>query len=305
MIPNALAVANGKGGVFKTSIATNVAGLAAASGWKVLVVDTDGQGNVALDLGVIDRSDFGAGLYAAMIDGAPLRVVSDVRERLDYVPGGEAASGIAAGLSNKMAQGEYPTAIMSLDSALAPIAPNYHLIIIDTPPGDRVLQQAVMAASRFVLIPTQPDRGSRAGIDRVARDIVNIERFNDQVEILGVVGVDVSRGATAIKERARERLVAEVGAIAPIFDSFIHTLDMAGEEMRETGTLAHEYEVQAHAEETRWSVADRIRARKEGKTLKSYSTGASKLAGDYEALTNEILEAIERRNSITGQVISS
>ena len=38
-------VANGKGCVGKISTACNVAGLAAAAGWRVLLVDFDPQGN--------------------------------------------------------------------------------------------------------------------------------------------------------------------------------------------------------------------------------------------------------------------
>ena len=50
-LQNAVAIANGKGGVGKTSITANVAGTAALSGWKVLAVDLDPQGNLGNDLG--------------------------------------------------------------------------------------------------------------------------------------------------------------------------------------------------------------------------------------------------------------
>ena len=41
MLNQALAIANGKGGVGKTSLTANVAAIAAQSGWEVLVVDLD------------------------------------------------------------------------------------------------------------------------------------------------------------------------------------------------------------------------------------------------------------------------
>ena len=42
---------NGKGGVLKTTLTANVGALLAVSGWKVLLVDMDPQGNLGLDLG--------------------------------------------------------------------------------------------------------------------------------------------------------------------------------------------------------------------------------------------------------------
>ena len=51
-IERSIMLFNGKGGVGKTSIAANLAGLAALGGWKVLVVDLDKQGNLARDFGL-------------------------------------------------------------------------------------------------------------------------------------------------------------------------------------------------------------------------------------------------------------
>ena len=46
-IDRSIMLFNGKGGVGKSSIAANLAGLVALGGWKVLVVDLDKQGNLA------------------------------------------------------------------------------------------------------------------------------------------------------------------------------------------------------------------------------------------------------------------
>ena len=47
MIPNSILTINGKGGVGKTSLVANIAGLTAGSGWRVLAIDTDPQGSAS------------------------------------------------------------------------------------------------------------------------------------------------------------------------------------------------------------------------------------------------------------------
>ena len=74
MIPNSMTVANGKGGVGKTTLAANVAGVLAATGWQILLVDLDRQGNLQRDLGYreSDSNDAGVALKRALLAGEPL-----------------------------------------------------------------------------------------------------------------------------------------------------------------------------------------------------------------------------------------
>ena len=52
MLPRSIAIANGKGGVGKSSLAANLAGCLALGGWHTLVVDLDPQANVSDELGL-------------------------------------------------------------------------------------------------------------------------------------------------------------------------------------------------------------------------------------------------------------
>jgi cellulose biosynthesis protein BcsQ len=79
---------NGKGGVGKSSIAANLAGLVALGGWKVLVVDLDKQGNLARDFGCMDRSDDGEAVLRAAVSGTSVAPVKGVRPNIDFIPGG-------------------------------------------------------------------------------------------------------------------------------------------------------------------------------------------------------------------------
>ncbi len=104
MIPSALMISNGKGGVLKTSLAANLAGLAALSGWRVLAVDLDPQGNLATDLGVLDKSDGGEGLLRAVADNArltPLAHRGEVHVRAADLRPGDSDLRVGSGVADR------------------------------------------------------------------------------------------------------------------------------------------------------------------------------------------------------------
>src|SRR5450759_2318842 len=140
-----VAVINGKGGAGKTSVTANVAGLVANSGFRVLVVDMDPQGNLAEDFGYTgsDIDDEGQALSAALAFGQPVRPVENVRPNLDVLIGGHHLDVAAAALAVAKDQTK---ARLSLAHVLEPIAGEYDLIFIDCPPGIEALQTAAAAA---------------------------------------------------------------------------------------------------------------------------------------------------------------
>ena len=84
-LDNAVVIAQGKGGVGKTSLAANLAGLAAhQAGARVLLVDLDQQGNLSRDLGV-PRND-GTALFQPLTGGHVVPVTPDARPNLALVP---------------------------------------------------------------------------------------------------------------------------------------------------------------------------------------------------------------------------
>lgn len=97
-----IAVINGKGGVFKTSlVAANLGGLLADGGPRVLLVDLDPQGNLAEDLGYANQGDGGRSLAASLCFGGEPNRLTGVRPNLDLIAGGPHLDDAAAFLGAK------------------------------------------------------------------------------------------------------------------------------------------------------------------------------------------------------------
>ena len=82
-----IAVANQKGGVGKTTTAINLSSCLAELGQRVLVVDTDPQGNTTSGLGV-DKDAAELTVYQLMIGECQIRecIEHTQFERLDVIP---------------------------------------------------------------------------------------------------------------------------------------------------------------------------------------------------------------------------
>jgi chromosome partitioning protein len=284
---------NGKGGVGKSSIAANLAGLVALGGWRVLVVDLDKQGNLARDFGCMEVSDDGEGILRAAISDATLKPIMDVRPNLDFIPGGRKLRDAVEALPRND--------LTWLDRALAPLSDDYDLVVIDSPPGIWQLQDAAAAVAGFVLVPTKVDDASVDGLAEVADELTMIrERYNPDVTVLGVVLTLVGSRHVRVIRRARERLAGLLGdSGVKIYDPVIRESVVAGiEGTRNMGRLAHEYEaVAAHAAPW-WK-----RLRTDADDAEPVSKAAGGLAQDYQDLTDavmrDVIEHLTERVGIT------
>ena len=283
MIPNTILITNGKGGVAKTSLVANLAGLAAKGGWKTLAVDTDPQGNLARDFGVINDTDDGDNLAAAILGSSLLRPMVGVRPGLDLVPGGPTLETVPPQIQALMGRGHYLSALGRLEAAIAPIADRYDLIVLDSPPGDRALQTLAARTARFVIVPTAPDDCSVDGLAAVFERVTHLrlEGGNPDLEFLGVVLTLTTANGTAIRRRARRTLHELLGDI-PVFEHTIRFAQAAAVDCRRSGQLAHEYEQAALDAPAWWEQRQHPEP-----TL--YSSAAASLAGDYHRLVNEVL----------------
>jgi cellulose biosynthesis protein BcsQ len=280
-----IAVINGKGGVGKTSVTANLAGLLATADYRVLAVDLDPQGNLGADLGYLgaDLGDDGAALYTAVATATAPVPLPQVRPNLDVVPGGSQLYDLAAVLQSRRQTGR--GGVDQLAAAIATLAGDYDLTLLDCPPGSDVLQEGALYAARWALVPTKTDDASRAGLREVARRFTAARAANPDLILLGVVLFGINRSATRITAQARQALEADLGGVAPVLDATIRHVEAAAVDARGRGQLVHELERDVHAA-PRWYERLRNPTRDHPEAL-AVSAGA--LAGDYQALAEEII----------------
>ncbi|MGP5700743.1 ParA family protein [Glutamicibacter arilaitensis] len=273
-----------KGGVGKTSLAANVAGQAAAAGYKTLIIDLDPVGALHNDLGY-DKED-GSRLFDALRKGRPLPIIENIRPNLDVVPGGADLRDLQGIL---FARGQAPMeAFASLISAsLGAIADPYDLIIIDTPPGDPWIAEGALCVATALVIPARPDDGTLDAVENTAKKFMRARHFNPDLRLAGAVMFGIGGASRRIARQTRERLTETLGEAAPVFETRIRYMETAAVDSRRRGMLIHE--LSPAVEE---SVKQRFTAFKSGKSVEDdkalLATDVGNLAKEYTSLTREI-----------------
>jgi chromosome partitioning protein len=282
---------NGKGGVGKTSVATNLSVESASIGLNVLVVDLDPGGSLYLDLGYAE--DDGTAMLNALMTGAPFTVTRGVRPNLDVVRGGEAMKNfLPRFLAESFADPDAPRVHERLWASLAPVVEDgaYDLVFIDTPPNEEHLTIAAMSLSTAVLIPSTTDDGSTAAVTKAAKRFVKAMKFNPELALAGAVLFNIKAGARRTERELREALSEIVGNDSMVFPQRIREATTASRECRKYGLAAREL-----VTEMRTEAAERISALKAGKAPASTrfrSTNAEGLAADYEGLAKQVLHRL-------------
>ncbi|WP_185204233.1 ParA family protein [Glaciihabitans sp. INWT7] len=285
---------NNKGGVGKSMLTANIGGLLASSSWKVLLVDLDPQGNISDDLGITgtDDDDDGEGLARILLqpDATPVPL-KNVRPNLDLLVGGTALEEASAELAHMKYLGQVTESRVPLANQLAKIAGEYDIVLIDSPPGNDVIQSLAVTATRYILIPSKTDARSVKGIVLTARRLDKLIDLNPDVDLLGVIAFGLSKGAVKLladfKERASQALGRAV-ADRVIFDSYAFHATATADKMSETGLLAHELDIKVR-NGPKWY--ERWRAGKQAEPAGPASVGS--IADSMQAITTELIAKLE------------
>ena len=178
-----IAIANQKGGVGKTTTSINLSASLAAKGKKVLVIDTDPQGNTTSGFGV-DKNDLEDTIYELILGECSIRdcIIKDVIPNISVVPSNvnlAAAEIELIGVDKK----EY-----ILKNEVDYIKDDYDFIIIDCPPSLNMLTINSMTTADSVIVPIQCEYYALEGLSQLIHTINLVkERLNPDLDIEGVV----------------------------------------------------------------------------------------------------------------------
>ena len=177
-----ISVANQKGGVGKTTTAVNLSTSLAKKGKRVLLIDTDPQGNATSGVGVDKSVQFS--VYDVLVDGVEIENTIQKTEvkNLDVCPSNINLAGAEVQLVS-VKDREY-----RLKEKLDKYKDNYDYIIIDCPPSLGLVTLNAFTASDSVLIPIQCEYYALEGLGQLINTINLVKkRMNKSLSIEGAL----------------------------------------------------------------------------------------------------------------------
>jgi chromosome partitioning protein len=174
------AFANQKGGVAKTTTTLNLAVAFAESGYRVLCIDLDPQGNLTMSQG-IDPDTVEKSLYDVLVNDMPISEII-VKKEIDIAVASIDLAGAEIAMSTKIGRER------SLEKALKEVDGEYDFICIDTPPSLGLLTINALTVANKVIVPVQCEYLSMRGLVQLQNTLKMIqENLNPDVKIEGIL----------------------------------------------------------------------------------------------------------------------
>ena len=180
---NIIAVANQKGGVGKTTTVINLATAMAACDKKVLIIDSDPQGNASTGLG-LDKTILKNNFYDVIRGDISINktIVKTQIPNLFIVPTSIDLAVVEQEFVNIEKREE------RLKKEIKKINTPFDYILIDCPPSLGLLTLNALVACKNLLIPLQVEFYALEGLTQLMETVNQIKNnYNKSLQLLGIV----------------------------------------------------------------------------------------------------------------------
>jgi chromosome partitioning protein len=178
-----LAITNQKGGVGKTTTAINLGASLAANDLRILVVDSDPQGNATTGLGV-QKDPAHPSLYHVLLAGVGINeaVTATPFEGVSVIPADKNLVGANLELVDTDRR-EF-----RLRDSLLPIRDQFDFILIDCPPALDLLTLNALVAADAALVPIQCEFFALEGVSELMDTIERVRSaFDHPLQVAGIL----------------------------------------------------------------------------------------------------------------------
>ena len=216
-----IAIANQKGGVGKTTTTFNLEVALAHAGKRILLVDSDPQGDLTTYMGIHDPDNIPVTLSTLMErsikdeDINSKEAILKHDEGIDLIPSNLELSSMEVSLVNAMSR-EF-----TLRNCLSDIKDKYDYVLIDCMPSLGMITINALACADKVIIPVQSEFLAAKGMSHLMNTVLKVRKqINPNLKVGGILLTMVD-GRTNLSKDIANELRSTYGTVLKLYDNQI------------------------------------------------------------------------------------
>ena len=216
-----IAIANQKGGVGKTTTTFNLEVALAHAGKRILLVDSDPQGDLTTYMGIHDLDNIPVTLSTLMErsikdeDINSKEAILKHDEGIDLIPSNLELSSMEVSLVNAMSR-EF-----TLRNCLSDIKDKYDYVLIDCMPSLGMITINALACADKVIIPVQSEFLAEKGMSHLMNTVLKVRKqINPNLKVGGILLTMVD-GRTNLSKDIANELRSTYGTVFKLYDNQI------------------------------------------------------------------------------------
>ena len=216
-----IAIANQKGGVGKTTTTFNLGVALAHAGKRVLLVDSDPQGDLTTYMGIHDPDNIPVTLSTLLErsikdeDINSKEAILKHDEGIDLIPSNLELSSMEVSLVNAMSR-EF-----TLRNCLSDIKDKYDYVLIDCMPSLGMITINALACADKVIIPVQSEFLAAKGMSHLMNTVLKVRKqINPNLKVGGILLTMVD-GRTNLSKDIANELRSTYGTVFKLYDNQI------------------------------------------------------------------------------------